>query len=230
MQGEIKYLLKLLIIVLFNICVIGIIGHLWNSSACDANIPALSRIGSRGNEVSLIQQRLNDLGYNAGNTDGVYNTSTSDAVKAFQADHGLTIDGVAGPVTLQVLGLSASADSIIADSDYYLLARLISAESQGEPYPGQVAVGAVILNRVQHPSFPDSIAGVAYQPGAFASVADDRFERPISQSAYRAAKEALNGSDPSGGAIYYYDPDKSPNKRISSRPVIKVIGKHRFCG
>ena len=110
-----------------------------------------------------------------------------------------------------------------------LLARVISAEARGEPYSGQVAVGAVILNRVEHPSFPNTLAGVIYQPGAFSCLYDGGVNAAGADSAYRAARDAINGNDPSGGAVYYYNPAKSTNKWIFSRPVITVIGNHRFC-
>ena len=110
-----------------------------------------------------------------------------------------------------------------------LLARIISAEARGEPYSGQVAVGAVILNRVEHPSFPDTLSGVIYQPGAFTAITDGQFNESVAESAYRAARDALNGTDPSGGAIYYYNPDRAISQWIRTRPVIKRIGKHLFC-
>ena len=110
-----------------------------------------------------------------------------------------------------------------------LLARVISAEARGEPYSGQVAVGAVILNRVGHPSFPNTIAGVVYQPGAFSCMLDGQFDQPVADSAVRAARDAMNGADPSGGAIYYFNPNTATSAWIWSRPLIKIIGKHRFC-
>ena len=110
-----------------------------------------------------------------------------------------------------------------------LLARVISAEARGEPYSGQVAVGAVILNRVEHPSFPNTIAGVVYQPGAFTCMVDGQFNEPVAQSAVRAARDALNGADPSGGAIYYFNPATATSSWIWSRPLILQIGNHRFC-
>ena len=121
------------------------------------------------------------------------------------------------------------ADDTGNSSDYNLLARNISAEARGEPYMGQVAVGAVVLNRVEHPSFPDTLSGVVYQQGAFSCLYDGQFNEPISESAYKAATDAINGLDPSGGAIYYYNPKKSTNKWIFSRPIITTIGSHRFC-
>lgn len=122
-----------------------------------------------------------------------------------------------------------ASETSVDDADLYLLARIISAEARGEPYQGQVAVGAVVLNRVEHPSFPDSIAGVIYQPGAFTAVVDGQFEEPIADSAWRAARDALSGWDPSGGALYYFNPDKTSNAWMHSRPVILRIGDHLFC-
>ena len=192
---------------------------------------ALSKIGSRGTEVRNIQTRLKQWGYYKGPVDGIYGTKTRDAVKAFQRKNGLKADGIAGPATLAKIGLSSSSTgtSGYSSSDYYLLARLISAEARGEPYSGQVAVGAVVLNRTEHPSFPDTIAGVIYQKGAFSCLDDGQFNKPVADSAYSAARDALNGYDPSGGAIYYFNPATATSSWIWSRPLIKTIGKHRFC-
>ncbi len=196
---------------------------------------ALSKMGSRGEEVRNIQKRLKDWGYYSGSVDGIYGTATKNAVIKFQKKHGLTADGVAGPKTLEKIGLpsgngaSSGGNSSYSSNDYNLLARLISAEARGEPYSGQVAVGAVVLNRVKHPSFPDSVSGVIYQKGAFTCLTDGQFNKPVSDSAYSAARDALNGLDPSGGAIYYFNPATATSSWIWSRPLIKVIGKHRFC-
>lgn len=192
----------------------------------------LSRPGSRGDEVRKIQTRLKDWGYYHGNVDGIYGSNTTKAVMEFQRKHGLAVDGIAGPATLEKIGISSSSgsgQSQNSDSNLRLLARIISAEARGEPYTGQVAVGAVVLNRVAHPSFPDTISGVIYQPGAFTAVVDGNFQQPVTDSAYKAAQDAMNGWDPSGGAIYYYNPNKTSNKWILSRPVIKRIGDHLFC-
>ena len=191
---------------------------------------ALSKIGSRSEEVRLIQSALKNRGYYSGNIDGIFGTLTRKAVTAFQRDSGLKVDGIAGPETLKALGIAGSDgyDGYMS-SDYELLARIISAEARGEPYMGQVAVGAVILNRIEHPSFPDTLSGVIYQKGAFSCLNDGQFYEPVSNSAYKAASDALNGLDPSGGAIYYYNPQKSTNKWIFSRPIITTIGAHRFC-
>ncbi len=195
---------------------------------------ALSKYGSRGSEVTQIQQRLSQLGYAPGAADGIFGQKTLAAVKAFQRDRGLAVDGIVGPKTLAALGLSGGGGSGggyggYSESDLQLLASIISAESRGEPYAGQVAVGAVILNRIAHPSFPNTLSGVIYQPGAFSCLYDGGINAAVADSAYRAAREAINGSDPSGGAIYYYNPAKTTNRWMLSRPVVAVIGAHRFC-
>ncbi|MBR7081423.1 MAG: cell wall hydrolase, partial [Oscillospiraceae bacterium] len=150
------------------------------------------------------------------------------AVKYFQRKNGLKADGIAGPATLAAMGIQTSSPSGY-ENNIALLARLISAEARGEPYAGQVAVGAVVLNRVEHPSFPNSISGVIYQSGAFSCLNDGQFNKAVSDSAYKAARDAINGWDPSGGAIYYFNPSTATSAWIWSRPLITVIGKHRFC-
>lgn len=194
-------------------------------------VSALSKMGSRSEEVRQIQTRLKNWGYYSGNIDGIFGTQTKNAVIAFQKANGLTPDGIAGKKTLAALGISESSGSTggYNSSDYELLARIISAEARGEPYTGQVAVGAVILNRIEHPSFPDTIAGVVYQKGAFSCLDDGQFYEPVADTAYKAATDALNGYDPSGGAIYYYNPKTATNKWITSRKIITTIGNHRFC-
>lgn len=185
--------------------------------------------GSYGTTVTQIQKKLAAWGYYDGEIDGVFGSRTEAAVKHFQRKNGLTADGVVGSATLRALGISDSSSSSSQSSEVALLARLISAEARGEPYSGQVAVGAVVLNRVKHPSFPNTIAGVIYQPGAFTCLDDGQWNEPVADSAYRAAREALNGSDPSGGAIYYFNPVTATSAWIWSRPHIITIGKHRFC-
>lgn len=192
-------------------------------------VPALSKLGSRGSEVTAIQKALKERGLYKGSVDGIFGSQTQAAVKAFQRQQGLTVDGIAGPATLRRLGISIGTIPAATQNNIYLLARIISAEARGEPYTGQVAVGAVVLNRIKHPSFPDTLSGVIYQKGAFTAVTDGQFNQPISDSAYSAARDALNGWDPSGGAIYYYNPAKTSNQWIRSRPVIKRIGNHVFC-
>ena len=192
-------------------------------------VSALSKIGSRSQEVRDIQTALKNKGYYTGSIDGIFGTNTKKAVTAFQRDNGLKADGIAGEKTLKALGITKSQSGGYSSSDYELLARIISAEARGEPYMGQVAVGAVVLNRIEHPSFPDTLSGVVYQKGAFSCLNDGQFYENIADSAYSAAQDAINGLDPSGGAIYYYNPVKSTSKWIFSRPIITTIGEHRFC-
>ena len=194
------------------------------------SVTALSQMGSRGNEVSKIQKALKERGYYTGSVDGIFGTATKRAVEQFQRDNKLKVDGIAGKETLSALGIVANNSYNGFDSaDYQLLARIISAEARGESYLGQVAVGAVVMNRVEHPSFPDTIAGVVYQRGAFSCLDDGQFYEDVTDSAYKAATDVLNGMDPSGGAIYYYNPKTATNKWIRSRPVIATIGNHIFC-
>lgn len=188
----------------------------------------LSRLGSTGSEVTKIQTKLKNWGYYNGAVDGKYGAQTQKAVKEFQRKNGLTADGIAGSATLSAMGISSSS-STASNNDVYLLARAINGEARGEPYAGQVAVGAVILNRVKHPSFPNTVAGVIYQPGAFTAVDDGQIDAAMTSSCERAARDALNGWDPTGGAIYYYNPVTATNKWIRSRPIILTIGKHVFC-
>lgn len=190
-------------------------------------VGALSKIGSTGNQVSEIQSRLKKWGYYNGAVDGIFGTQTRNAVIKFQKQNGLTPDGIVGSKTLAALGISEKTS--YNSADYELLARIISAEARGETYLGQVAVGAVVLNRIEHPSFPDTLSGVVYQNGAFSCLYDGQFYEPITDSAYSAARDALNGFDPSGGAIYYYNPSTATNKWITNRPVITTIGRHVFC-
>ena len=194
--------------------------------------------GSNGAVVTQIQTKLKSWGYYTGSVDGVYGRGGGGAVRAFQQKNGLTVDGKAGDQTLAAMGLSAvsggnsgnsGGSGGASSSQVDLLARLISAEARGEPYSGQVAVGAVVLNRIKHPSFPNTLSGVIYQSGAFTCISDGQFNQPVAESAYRAARDALNGVDPSGGAIYYFNPSTATSSWIWSRPLITVIGKHRFC-
>ncbi len=202
------------------------------SSAQSESEYTLSKLGSSGSEVKSIQQKLSSLGYYTGSIDGVYGTATKSAVTQFQRSCGLTADGICGSTTLLYLGLgdtSSTSSTQYSSSDVELLAKVISAEARGESYEGQVAVGAVILNRVNHPSFPDSISGVVYQNGAFSCVNDSNWYADVADSAKRAALDAINGWDPSGGAIYYFNAAKTSDSFMHSRQVIRVIGDHKFC-
>ena len=202
----------------------------------DNEILALSKYGSRGEEVRTIQTKLKRWGYYKGNVDGIYGSQTLEAVKYFQRKNGLTVDGIAGTKTLQAMGIynssgnsSSNSSSSTSSSDLNLLARLVYGEARGEPYTGQVAVAAVVLNRVKHSSFPNTVAGVIYQSGAFDVVSDGQINLTPNETAKKAAQDALNGWDPSNGAIYYFNPSTATNKWIWSRPMTVTIGKHRFC-
>ena len=193
---------------------------------------ALSKYGSRGNEVRTIQDKLKRWGYYTGNVDGIYGSLTVSAVKRFQQKNGLAVDGIAGTNTLKAMGIttsSSSSSSTNNSSNVNLLARAIYGEARGEPYTGQVAVGAVIMNRVRSSKFPNTIAGVIYQSGAFDAVSDGQINLTPDATAKKAAQDAINGWDPSYGAIYYFNPSTATNKWIWSRPMTVTIGKHRFC-
>ena len=200
-------------------------------------VETLSKYGSRGDEVRQIQTKLKRWGYYNGSVDGIYGSQTLAAVKSFQRKNGLTVDGIAGPKTLKAMGIMNSSNSSSASnagstsnsSDTNLLARLIYGEARGEPYTGQVAVGAVVLNRVRSSKFPNTIAGVIYQKGAFDVVSDGQINMAPNSTAIKAAKDAINGWDPSYGSIYYFNPSTATNKWIWSRPHTVTIGKHRFC-
>ena len=198
------------------------------------NIYALSKYGSRGEEVRTIQTKLKRWYYYFGNIDGIYGSQTMEAVKYFQRKNGLAVDGIAGKNTLAAMGIynssnSNSGSSSSTSNDLNLLARIIYGEARGEPYTGQVAVGAVVMNRVKNSSFPNTIAGVIYQSGAFDAVKDGQFNLTPNDTARKAAQDAYNGWDPSYGAIYYFNPATATNKWIWSRPMTVTIGRHRFC-
>lgn len=223
---------KLLCILLAAILLLGSITACQNRHVKEyESSQVLSRLGSRGEEVRKIQQKLKNWGYYSGGVDGIYGTQTQNAVKSFQRKNGLTADGIAGKATLNAMGISSGSSSSgkFTSNDIYLLAKVIAAEARGESYTGQVAVGAVILNRVEHSSFPDSISGVVYQAGAFSCVTDSNWKVEPTDTAKKAARDAINGWDPTGGAIYYYNPAKTSNKWIRTRPVIVTIGSHVFC-
>ena len=198
---------------------------------------ALSKYGSRGEEVRTIQTKLKRWGYYKGNVDGIYGSQTLSAVKWFQRKNGLKEDGIAGKNTLEAMGIynssgnssSSNSSSSTNSSDLNLLSRLVYGEARGEPYQRQVAVAAVVLNRVEHSSFPNTVAGVIYQSGAFDVVSDGQINLIPNDTAKKAAQDALNGWDPSNGAIYYFNPSTATNKWIWSRPMTVTIGKHRFC-
>ena len=223
MKKKIRFIILLLgLVVTFDVVLMS-----WNSE-----VEALSKYGSRGTEVRTIQEKLKRWGYYSGSVDGIYGSQTVSAVKKFQKKNGLTVDGIAGTQTLKAMGITSSSSSSSSSnnsSNVNLLARVVYGEARGEPYTGQVAVAAVVLNRVKSSKFPNSISGVVYQSGAFDAVADGQINMTPDTTAKKAAQDALNGWDPSYGAIYYFNPSTATNKWIWSRPMTVTIGKHRFC-
>ena len=218
-----------------SILVISIIALILYNVFMQNNIVfGLSKYGSRGEEVKQIQTKLKRWGYYKGAIDGIYGSGTLSAVKAFQRKNGLKADGVAGTKTLNAMGIynsssGSSGTSSSNSTNLNLLSRLVYGEARGEPYSGQVAVAAVVLNRVSSSSFPNTVSGVVYQSGAFDAVSDGQINMTPDSTAKKAAQDAINGWDPSYGAIYYFNPSTATNKWIWSRPVTVVIGKHRFC-
>lgn len=188
--------------------------------------------GSRGGQVHLIQRKLKDWGYFTGSVDGVFGQETYDAVIRFQQQNDLTVDGRVGSATAAAMGISLTggtlSTSVYREKEIELLSRLVNGEARGEPYIGQVAVAAVVLNRVRHDAFPDTISGVIFQTGAFDAVWDGQFDLEPTASCIRAARDALNGWDPTGGCIYYYNPVTATNQWIRTRAVQLTIGKHAF--
>lgn len=210
MKKKIIFIILLLgLVVTFDVVLMS-----WNSE-----VEALSKYGSRGTEVRTIQEKLKRWGYYSGSVDGIYGSQTVSAVKSFQKKNGLTVDGIAGTQTLKAMGITSSSSSSSSSnnsSNVNLLARVVYGEARGEPYTGQVAVAAVVLNRVKSSKFPNSISGVVYQSGAFDAVADGQINMTPDTTAKKAAQDALNGWDPSYGAIYYFNPSTATNKWIWS--------------
>lgn len=196
---------------------------------------ATLRQGSKGDEVKEVQRRLKKWGYYNGSVDGVFGAGTRAAVIAFQKKNGLTADGIVGKATYQALGINVSSGATqtggmngFSSSEVYLLAKTIHAEGRGEPYTGQVAIGAVILNRVRDKAFPNTISGVVYQKHAFTAVSDGQINLTPNETAMKAARDAINGWDPTGGALYYYNPAIATSAWIFDRQTVTVIGKHVF--
>ena len=193
----------------------------------------ISRYGSSGEEVKQIQKKLKEWGYYDGEVDGLYGSKTFSAVKKFQAKNGLTVDGIAGDKTLEALGINNTGTSNqgnnVNNTDLNLLSKLVHGEARGEPYKGMVAVAATVLNRVSDSRFPNTIAGVIYQSGAYTCVADGQINLEASSQARKAAQDAINGWDPTSGCIYYFNPDTATSGWIWSRPQVMTIGKHIFC-
>ena len=193
---------------------------------------SLSKYGSRGEEVKKIQTKLKNWGYYNGNVDGIYGSKTFESIKRFQRKNGLTVDGIAGKKTLNALGISSeknSSETSSNNTDLNLLSKLVYAEARGEPYKGMVAVAATVLNRVSDSRFPNTIAGVIYQSGAFTCVADGQINLEANSQSKKAAQDAINGWDPTSGCVYYFNPNTATSGWIWSRPQVLTIGKHIFC-
>lgn len=229
-KKSLSRLLTEIMTVILIICTVTVTVIKTDPAVPGPDINVLSKLGSRSDEVRRVQSTLKNLGYYSGAVDGIFGLKTQTAVKNFQKNCGLTVDGIAGPKTLLYLGLgSVSYTSGYSSSDSELLAKLIEAEARGESYTGQVAVGAVVLNRVESSSFPDTVSGVIYQSGAFSAVRDSNWRVSPSATSRKAALDAINGWDPTGGSLYYYNPAKTSNAWIRTRPVVTVIGNHVFC-
>ncbi len=218
--------------------------HVANPQIESIQEAAILKQGSSGGEVREVQRRLKNWGYYSGSVDGVFGKGTRAAVIAFQKKNGLTADGVVGKSTYKALGMMDSYNLLVqngsgsssstsglngySSAEVYLLARTIYAEGRGEPYTGQVAIGAVVLNRVRSKQFPNTISGVVYQKHAFTAVSDGQINLTPNETAMRAAKDAINGWDPTGGAIYYYNPAVATSAWIFERQTVTVIGRHVF--
>ena len=198
--------------------------------------------GAVGDDVIELQTRLQYLGFYKGKVDGVFGWGTYWALRNFQEQFGMKPDGLAGPSTKAKLVKaskynpqqskpvqSANVPIGYSENDIRLLANAVHGEARGEPYVGQVAVAAVILNRVESPSFPNTISGVIFEPRAFTAVADGQIWLTPNEQSKKAVIDAINGWDPTGNAIYYFNPETATSKWIWSRPQIKTIGKHIFC-
>ncbi len=193
---------------------------------------AAIKYGDSGQQVITLQKKLKQWGYYYGSIDGVFGPQTLAAVKRFQTQNGLTADGIVGSKTAAALGMSvdsSSSSSTSTSGNVYLLARIIYGEGRNEPYKGQVAIGAVVLNRIDSPSFPNTMAGVIYQSGAFDAVSDGQINLAPDATAMRAARDALNGWDPTNGCLFYYNPATATSRWMLSRPVLLMIGNHAFC-
>lgn len=225
-----KIILLALTLVLVCTCLVGMIPK-------DEVGAEVVKYGSQGNTVKKIQTKLKNWGYYKGSIDGVFGSKTRSAVRYFQSKNGLVVDGIVGKKTASAMGITLSSGSSssqgsvngYSSSDVYLLAKLVYSEARGEPYTGQVAVAAVVLNRVKNSAFPNTISGVIYQPYAFTAVSDGQINLTPNETAKSAARDAMNGWDPTNGCLYYYNPAIATSKWIWSRPIVTVIGRHNFC-
>lgn len=242
MMVNIKKRLKVSLAIILSVIAVGCSSAFFIANAVLPQVEqtAIVNAQSSSQDIKLVQKKLKNWGYYKGAIDGIYGSGTKSAVKLFQRKNNLVVDGIIGNKTLAAMGISASmlsssggssssqAPSGYTNPDYKLLARLIYAEARGETYQGQVAVGAVVLNRVRSSSFPNTISGVIYQPYAFTCVNDGQINLTPNKTAYNAARDAMNGWDPSYGSLYYYNPKVATSSWIFSRPVVVTIGNHVF--
>lgn len=224
---------KFLVVLSMCLCLITGISYLVSNVLIANDIQsATMSVATTTSQNKVIQQRLKQWGYYTGAIDGILGPKSISAIKRFQRNNGLVADGIVGPLTAAKIGISLSSssknNSTQSSSDLYLLAKCVYAEARGESYTGQVAVAAVILNRVKSPDFPNTISGVIYQPWAFTAVHDGQINLEPNQTAYNAARDAMNGWDPTYGSLYYYNPRTATSKWIFSRQKVVTIGKHVF--
>ena len=215
-----------------SLCLLFIVGVSYGvaSFITIQDVPQVVATATTTSQNKEIQTRLKKWGYYNGAIDGILGPKSISAIKAFQKKYGLVQDGIVGPKTAAKMGISlgSSTTSTNSSSDTYLLAKLVYAEARGEVYEGQVAVAAVVLNRVKSPSFPNTLSGVIYQPWAFTAVQDGQINLEPNSTAMNAARDALNGWDPTHGCLFYYNPAKTTSKWIYSRQVVTTIGSHVF--
>ncbi|MBQ9103567.1 MAG: spore cortex-lytic enzyme [Clostridia bacterium] len=230
-----KLIKKLSLIFMICICAVGAgfaSGTIPHTATIESAYALVLKQGSTGQSVKTLQTKLKNWGYYKGSVDGIFGSKTKSAVIYFQRKNGLTPDGIVGAKTLKALGMSlnssSSTNSKYSDADVYLLARLIYGEARGESYVGQVAVGAVVMNRIKSASFPNTMSGVIYQPYAFTAVDDGQINLTPNETAKKAARDAMNGWDPTYGAIYYYNPATATSAWIFSRKTTVTIGRHVF--
>ncbi len=224
----------LLLVVIVALILLALNAYDFNSPTAEA--ATVLKKGSTGSEVRTLQTKLKNWGYYSGSVDGIYGSRTVSAVKYFQRVNGLSVDGVVGKKTASALGMtlsgtenSSSGVNSYSSSDLYLLARVVYSEARGEPYLGQVAVAAVVLNRVKSSEFPNTISGVVYQPWAFTAVNDGQINLTPNETAKKAARDAMNGWDPTYGCLFYYNPRTATSTWIRQKEIHLEIGSHVFC-
>lgn len=228
-----KLLVVLLVMLSLTFAIVGSVSAIQgvNEEKAETTIARIDSVDSATADITEVQTRLKKWGYYTGNVDGIYGPLTISAVKRFQKKYGLTQDGIVGPLTAAKMGISlsgGSSSSSYNSNDRYLLAKVIYAEARGESYTGQVAIGAVVLNRVEDSRFPNTIAGVIYQPWAFTAVNDGQINLEPNATAYQAADDALNGWDPTYGSVYYYNPQTATSSWIWTTTYVTQIGNHIF--